>query len=222
MTDWISKARTEGAYWFKLATESSPQWVRLALAFGLGAMASVLLDLVDIKGDFLRIYTTVAGILVAAAASFLTGRLINEHNDRRLLRRRARLVELAMMGLYLEFNLMRSYTDKIPRGADINAVERDSILQILNAANRIERTAETVPDFTDLLNTAADTDRAESVLSTFRFASAGFSAAEDWQHAPIEANRIVANAYLSDVVRDQVASNMESLRAARAHFAQYL
>jgi hypothetical protein len=92
----IARSWAEAGKWYRLAEETTPAWLRLLLAGGIGAMAAVFFGWVDTHGEAIRIYLALVGVAVAGAASFVSGRVISEHADRRNVRRRANSASLRL------------------------------------------------------------------------------------------------------------------------------
>src|SRR5688572_26560287 len=67
---------------------ATPAWLKFCMTAGVGAMLAVFLGWVDTHGDAIKIYLALVSLIVAGGASFVTGRVINEHADARAVRRK--------------------------------------------------------------------------------------------------------------------------------------
>jgi len=216
ITRWYATA----ARWWQIAEETTPPWLRLVLAGGLGAIVAVFLGWVDLQGDGIKIYLALVGVVVASSASFLSARVINEIADRRQIRRKALAVELRLDALTTEVELLLQFADAFVPVPPSNMPDEDQALEIITWANRIREVAASPPNFDDVVNTAADLFQADRVLARFRYFASVYAHGVT-SDMPDAERQIISSAYMRPDQRDMLRKSLVHLNEAKAHFSKY-
>ena len=217
ITQWYATA----ARWWQIAEQTTPPWVRLVLAGGLGAIVAVFLGWVDLQGgDGIKIYLALVGVVVASSASFLSARVINEIADRRQIRRKALAVELRLDALTTEVELLLQFADAFVPAPPSNLPDDDQALEIITWANRIREVAASPPNFDDVVNSAADLFQADRTLARFRYFASVYAHGVTPDMPEVE-RQIISNAYMQPDQRDILRKSVAHLNEAKAHFSKY-
>lgn len=202
---------------------TTPSWLRLAVAAGLGSMVTVFLGWVDTKGDAIKVYLALVGVLVASGASFIGARVINEQSDRRAVRRQIFQVRLRIHRLSDDLQQMLRLVGEIKDARKSRIQEPELITRHRNVAcyvraASIVRSASTPSEFDGILNTDDDLILAEATIETFKFGASRFAAAAkvaDQIHAGLDD---VPNYVPAPNEGEALESAIEALARADEHF----
>src|SRR5262245_60928706 len=87
MDDQRAQPRLTVSKLWDVVQQTTPEWLRLLIAAGLGSMIVFVVGRYEVGADILKAYIGVIGLLVTGAISFTSGRIINEAGDRRSIKR---------------------------------------------------------------------------------------------------------------------------------------
>lgn len=160
---WIQQARAL----YPIARQSTPKWLRPMLAGCIGAAVAVFLGWVDTHGDAIRIYLALVGVILAASAAFVSGRVINEAADKRELRRKMNAaivkMEIAQIGINILEKMLTGIEERLPDRLPTAAELRSLNGQLYALALYCDES----PDFSSFLDNDADVKHARIVTLLF-------------------------------------------------------
>jgi hypothetical protein len=205
----------EAQRFWRIAEATTPAWLRLLLVCGIGAIVAVFFGWVDTHGDAIKVYMTLVGIVVASAASFVGGRVISEHADRRTTKRKlssARvkilMLEFALedLAVLIEAEAKKGYP---PLGDDA------TIGSLVGAMQDVAATAAERPNFDQVLERNQDLPFQIAVLGVFRKMTA-LSTSGDLTAESLPMRIKIATRLCSADGRRIITKHVNTLREARA------
>lgn len=191
-----------------------PSWVRYALMFSLGSVLTVFVGIVDTRGDAVKVYLALVGLIVTGTASFVSGRLINEYADRRTVSRQRHAAILRMRSLSSEIRDAIELADKHhPRRLQLENATDSEVKAICWIMDSVVSAAEDLPDF-DFVSDADGLSSAHLVIGTFgsvgRIVSPlrGLDASDE---GALEARRGLVSSLLTDETRITLERHARSI-----------
>jgi hypothetical protein len=206
--------------WWSMFEEIRPSWVRYAFVATVAVIATVFIGAVDTHGDAIKISLTLVGIVAASTASFITGRLINEHADRRVIRRKLSLARLRIVGLRMALTeLLAGLKDVRTGDFRREDIRNSELIRVGHLADRAAAFAAAPPDFEDLIESDADLRMARSAEMAFGD-MATFLPAGRVTEESLQTNRETYLAMLVEPI--WIMSPIETLEEAERHITAKL